>query len=58
MTIGLDKKDEKSSDNDQPALTVMASENCSLQEDVPTTRDTLAFFSSLSTTFCNKQKMY
>lgn len=41
---------------DIPALTVMASINCSLQEEVPTTRDTLAFFSNLSTTFCNQVK--
>lgn len=34
----------------------MASINCSLQEEVPTTRDTLAFFSNLSTTFCNQVK--
>ena len=32
-----------------PALTVTASMNCSRQEEVPTTRDRLAFFRSLST---------
>ena len=33
-----------------PAFTVIASMNCSLQEEVPTTKDKLAFFNNLSTT--------
>lgn len=36
----------------KPALTVIASVNCSLQDDVPTTKEILAFFRSLSTVLC------
>ena len=39
-----------------PALTVMASVNCSLQEEVPTTKDKLAFFNNLSTTLWIERK--
>ena len=35
--------------NQLPALTVMASTNCSRHDEVPTTSDTLAFRSNLST---------
>lgn len=34
-----------------PALTVIASKNCSFQDDVPNDIDTFAFWNSLSTVF-------